>query len=111
MSKDWHIWSIEHNAWWNPNSNGYTGDRTRAGIYSYEEASAIVRGANAHSSRPFEAMVPVEDPPKRESSFEQWWQRFTTNTSELSITPKVKGWFSVAWNAAIDASKGPDFVP
>lgn len=40
------IWSIEHGAWWKPNSKGYTPNLDEAGFYSYKEAKSIVDGAN-----------------------------------------------------------------
>jgi hypothetical protein len=40
------IWSIEHKAWWKPNSLGYTCYYTEAGKYSLEEAEEICQGAN-----------------------------------------------------------------
>ena len=42
------IWSYEHGAWWRPNSMGYTTDVARAGLYSPEEADAIVKGARGN---------------------------------------------------------------
>jgi len=36
------IWSFEHNAWWNPNEAGYTGNVERAGRYSQQDAGRIV---------------------------------------------------------------------
>lgn len=58
MNTKWLIWSLEHEAWWMPNCDGYTVFRKRAGIYSYEEAVAIVNGANqSNSDRPYEAMI------------------------------------------------------
>lgn len=54
----WLIWSIEHNAWWAPNSRGYTPYRSAAGKYSYEEALKIVEGANiGELNIPNEAMI------------------------------------------------------
>lgn len=41
----WLIWSIEHDAWWAPNRKGYS-SLAYAGVYSYEDALAIVKGAN-----------------------------------------------------------------
>ncbi len=38
MSKDYLIWSLEHKAWWMPNSCGYTGEVKQAGRYTKEEA-------------------------------------------------------------------------
>lgn len=56
--KEWLIWSIEHSAWWAPNSLGYTKDRESAGRYSFEEACDICHGANiAHRNTPNEAMI------------------------------------------------------
>ena len=49
----YHIWSNEHKGWWAPNSRGYVVNRTQAGIYTYEQTLAIVKGANyAHSKKP-----------------------------------------------------------
>ncbi len=61
METEWQIWSNEHNAWWKPNSNGYTKNRTHAGFYSFKEASEICAGANAHltdDQEPHETMLP-----------------------------------------------------
>lgn len=70
--KKWMIWSIEHDAWWRPNSSGYTHHVAAAGLYSFEEALRITAGANwgqepvvddtsegerYHRGRPLEAMV------------------------------------------------------
>lgn len=40
------IWSIEHNAWWKPNSNGYTDSFSKAGQYTKDEAYKIAARAN-----------------------------------------------------------------
>lgn len=55
----WLIWSIEHDAWWMPNSRGYTKSRKGAGRYTFEEAIEIVEGANFYvvDGRPNEAMI------------------------------------------------------
>ena len=37
------IWSIEHQAWWKPQSIGYTTSVWGAGLYSPEEANKITR--------------------------------------------------------------------
>lgn len=42
----WIIWSIEHGAWWRPESKGYTTHLSGAGVYSYKKALDIVAGAN-----------------------------------------------------------------
>jgi hypothetical protein len=44
--REWFIWSEEHNAWWRPNSAGYTGCMAEAGRYTFHEADKIVRNAN-----------------------------------------------------------------
>lgn len=57
----WYVWSMEHGAWWRPAHRGYTTIKKEAGIYSYEEACEIVRGANEHQgNRPNEAMILAE---------------------------------------------------
>ena len=53
------IWSFEHNGWWCPDRCGYCATRAHAGVYSFEEAQAIVAGANYDTIN--EAMVPVTD--------------------------------------------------
>lgn len=40
------IWSIEHKAWWRPNSFGYTRTLSEAGRYEEEKARLIVNRAN-----------------------------------------------------------------
>jgi hypothetical protein len=60
QTKEWLIWSIEHGAWWAPNSLGYTKSRKNAGLYSWDDALAIVRGANTglnDQTPPHEAMI------------------------------------------------------
>jgi len=52
------IWSIEHNAWWAPNSRGYSTELSGAGIYERNEASKIIRGAN-RCGETNECMIPV----------------------------------------------------
>lgn len=42
----WIIWSIEHGCWWRANSQGYCAELKGAGVYSYERALEIVKGAN-----------------------------------------------------------------
>ena len=53
------IWSIEHNAWWAPNWNGYTAKRGNAGIYSEAEAFEISDRENEGTNEPYEALVPI----------------------------------------------------
>lgn len=57
----WRIWSIEHSAWWAPNSWGYTKDLQQAGTYSTEQAIKITDQANLHCADgiPNEAMCPI----------------------------------------------------
>jgi hypothetical protein len=40
------IWSLEHGAWWRPNSGGYTTQISEAGWYLIDEAKSILYGAN-----------------------------------------------------------------
>lgn len=40
------IWSNEHNAWWRPNSQGYTHSIAAAGRYSLKEAISVSNQAN-----------------------------------------------------------------
>ena len=61
-SKSVLIWSVEHNAWWAPNCNGYVWWRSLAGRYSIAEANEICIGANARRDDRFppnEVMVPI----------------------------------------------------
>jgi hypothetical protein len=37
------IWSGEHQAWWEPDGNGYTDDRDTAGRWWYEKAVAATK--------------------------------------------------------------------
>ncbi len=37
----WLVWSNEHEAWWRPNSSGYTVHVDNAGRYTHEEAMKI----------------------------------------------------------------------
>lgn len=54
----WLIWSIEHGAWWMPNSTGYTKNRNGAGRYTLDEAISIVcRGNWGSGNKPNEAMI------------------------------------------------------
>lgn len=53
QEKKWLIWSVEHSAWWAPDSRGYIRDRKYAGKYSFEEAAEICEGANRHLKSDF----------------------------------------------------------
>lgn len=37
----YYIWSLEHEAWWRPERNGYTTDVNEAGLYTREQAADI----------------------------------------------------------------------
>lgn len=52
----WLVWSHEHNAWWRPNSAGYTLHIASAGRYTKAEADRICE--DARSPRKF-----ADDPP------------------------------------------------
>lgn len=55
----WLIWSNEHNAWWAPNSLGYTPSITKAGRYTLEDTRARTMHAGPmECGRPSEAIVP-----------------------------------------------------
>ena len=45
-SENWLIWSYEHDAWWKPNSMGYTRKYLEAGRYSEKEAERICKQAD-----------------------------------------------------------------
>lgn len=63
-SDDYLIWSHEHGAWWKPNSLGYTTNISRAGVYSRDDATDIVRRATIDWTRaPNEVPVAVSDLP------------------------------------------------
>lgn len=59
------IWSFEHDAWWRPNSQGYTTSEAEAGLYEREEAEEIVRQAN-YGGQLNEEIVEVVTPPLKE---------------------------------------------
>ena len=52
------IWSIEHQKWWGPNSDGYVDYTDMAGRYTKEEATRIVKNANEYEKDPKECMIP-----------------------------------------------------
>jgi hypothetical protein len=58
MSRDYLIWSIEHNAWWRPAKCGYTQTLSEAGRYSLLDAGDILMRANLVKVN--ECMIPVE---------------------------------------------------
>lgn len=51
------IWSIEHDAWWRPQSLGYTRTLSEAGRYTRHEAEQILRRANLILT--YECLIPV----------------------------------------------------
>lgn len=54
----WLIWSLEHEGWWAPDWNGYVEKRKDAGLYSFDEACKIIKGANiGDHDVPNEAMI------------------------------------------------------
>jgi hypothetical protein len=68
MTGPWLVWSVEHNAWWGPDSCGYTLKLDAAGRYDFSEARNICRYANHRAgsknqgiSRPSEVMVPAPE--------------------------------------------------
>lgn len=62
MEEKYLIWSFEHKGWWRENHSGYTTTQKLAGVYTYEEAIKICRGANYNLIKgefPNETMVPL----------------------------------------------------
>lgn len=53
------IWSEEHQAWWRPNSAGYTTSLKQAGRYDSAQAGNIVEGANNCGKQFCEIALPV----------------------------------------------------
>lgn len=45
------IWSMEHNAWWRANSQGYTNNLAAAGLYEWDEAQEIVKASNGKNEK------------------------------------------------------------
>ena len=45
------IWSMEHKAWWRPNSQGYTNNLAAAGLYEHDEAQEIIKGTNGKNEK------------------------------------------------------------
>ncbi len=61
MSENFLIWSNEHEAWWRPNSAGYTTFLERAGRYTKDEALRICRSAG-HRAGSRKRHIPSELP-------------------------------------------------
>lgn len=57
MGTKFYIWSIEHDAWWAPDSLGYTREIELAGTYDRTTAHQIVTRANVRAFH--ECMIPV----------------------------------------------------
>jgi hypothetical protein len=53
------IWSNEHNAYWRPDSCGYTVRMKSVGIYSRAEAESIVRGTYPEKGLEIEPLTPT----------------------------------------------------
>lgn len=45
------IWSNEHQAWWRPNSQGYSPNVARAGLYDRSDAESIVQNAGSKNEQ------------------------------------------------------------
>lgn len=61
-TREWLIWSNEHNGWWATNKCGYVKERKHAGRYTYKEALEIVESANIGlKDIPNETMVLIND--------------------------------------------------
>ena len=60
VEEKWLIYSLEHNGWWLPAERGYTLEKAKAGVYSYERACQIVESANINNlDVPNEAMIKI----------------------------------------------------
>lgn len=59
------IWSFQHDAWWRPDSCGYTNDEASAGLYERRQAEEIVRQAN-HGGTLNEDIVELVQPSLKE---------------------------------------------
>lgn len=62
--KYWLIWSIEHNAWWRENEQGYCFNTFEAGKYTFKKAYTICNRANFYlsgSENLKEIMVPSQE--------------------------------------------------
>lgn len=51
------IWSNEHESWWRPNSQGYSPNISRAGLYEREEAESIVKSSGGKNEQIIELEV------------------------------------------------------
>ena len=60
MSRQYVIWSIEHQAWWPASRVGYVCTLAEAGRFSQAEATTIVAHANYPPGTFHECMIPVE---------------------------------------------------
>jgi hypothetical protein len=58
VTREYLIWSMEHDAWWRPGEMGYTPVLREAGQYSETRARAIVQRANIVECH--ECMIPIE---------------------------------------------------
>ena len=61
------IWSFEHDAWWAPDSKGYTSVEVEAGLYPRDHAEKIVASANYGRSLN-EEIVELVTPPLKEQT-------------------------------------------
>jgi hypothetical protein len=60
MSRQYVIWSIEHQAWWPASCYGYVLTLAEAGQFSEASATAIVARANYPPGTFHECMIPIE---------------------------------------------------
>jgi hypothetical protein len=60
-SRDWLIWSLEHQAWWCPRGQGYTQNLNEVGCYTQSEAKEICDNANRYSNQIEDIMINFVD--------------------------------------------------
>jgi hypothetical protein len=78
------VWSVEHNAWWRPDGNGYTRRLSQAGRYDYRVALSICAKAVPGTSSDIGALPEL---PVRAADAEEIRNRFRTEFPRLPLHP------------------------
>ena len=55
------IWSVEHQQYWRPNSQGYTGDRELSGVYEFPDAFERTKHCDESKGITFEEVFNIKD--------------------------------------------------